>query len=64
MRKKETVDQERKEAVRKWDQWKEGLGFWEQEDAETERMRLEIEAVGKRLDACWEISKRYGLFND
>jgi hypothetical protein len=64
MRKKETVDQERKEAVRKWEQWKEGLGFWEQEDAETERMRLEIEAVGKRLDACWEISKRYGLFND
>ena len=64
MRKKETVEADRVEAIRKWEQWKNGLSYFEQFDVQRERDRIEIIAVGQRLEACWDISKRYGLFND
>ena len=64
LRKKETIETDRKEATRKWDQWQQGLSYFEQNDVQHERDRIEIIAVGQRLEACWDISKRYGLFND
>jgi hypothetical protein len=64
LRKKEQIDLERKEAIRSWEQWKDGLNYFEQYDVQPERDRIEILSVGKRLDACWEIAKRYALFND
>ena len=64
MRKKETIETDRKEAVRKWEQWQSGLSYFEQNDVQRERDRIEIISVGQRLEACWDISKRYGLFND
>ena len=64
LRKKEQIDIEKKEAIRKWEQWKSDLNYFEQYDVQPERDRIEIAAVGARLDAAWEIAKRYGLFND
>lgn len=64
LRKKEQLEQEKKDAVQRWEQWKQGLTYFEQFDVQPERDRIEIVAVGQRLDSCWEIAKRYGLFND
>ena len=64
MRKKEQIDIDRREAIRAWEQWKEGLSYFEQFDVQPERDKIEIKAVGQRLEACWDIGKRYGLFND
>ena len=63
-RRKETIENDKKEAVRKWEQWQTSLSYFEQNDVQRERDRIEIIAVGQRLEACWDISKRYGLFND
>lgn len=64
LRKKEEIELSKKESIRKWEAWKDGLNYFEQYDVQPERDRIEIIAVGQRLDACWEIAKRYGLFND
>jgi hypothetical protein len=64
MKAKETIINDRVEATRKWDQWQASLSYFEQNDVQRERDRIEIIAVGQRLEACWDISKRYGLFND
>jgi len=63
-KKKETIDTERKERIQKWEQWKQGLTYFEQYDVQNQRDMIEIEAVGKRLEACWDLSKRFGLLND
>jgi len=63
-RKKEQIEIDRKDALRKWESWKENLGYFEQGDVEPERTRIEVIAVGQRLDSCWDIAKRYGLFNE
>lgn len=64
LKKKEQIDQEKQENIRKWNIWKDKLGYWEQYDAQIERDKIEVIAVGERLDHCWEMAKRYGLFND
>ena len=63
-RKKEQIDLDKKEQIRRWEQWKNGLNYFEQYDVQPERDRIEIMAVGQLLDSCWDIAKRYGLFND
>lgn len=64
MQKKESIENEKQDSIRKWKQWVERLGFLEQGDAEIERLRIEIAGIEERLAACWDIAKRYGLFND
>lgn len=64
MRTKETIENDKKESVRKWEQWQAGLSYFEQNDVQRERDRIEIIAVGQRLELCWDISKRNGLFVD
>jgi len=64
LRKKEEVEVEKTENIRQWEKWKEGLTYFEQSDVSLQRDRIEIAAIAKKLDCCWDISKRYGLFND
>lgn len=64
LRRKEQIDIEKKESIRKWEQWKDGLNYFEQYDVQPERDRIEIIAVGQRLDLCWEVAKRYSLFTE
>lgn len=64
LRKKEQIDQDKNENIRKWNVWKDKLGYWEQYDAQVERDKIEVMAIGERLDHCWETCKRFGLFND
>jgi len=64
LRAKELIDNDKKEQIRKWEQWKEGLNYFEQYDVQPERDRIEIMAVGRRLESCFDIAKRHGLFND
>jgi hypothetical protein len=62
--KKEQIENDKNENIRKWNVWKETLGYWEQGDAQQQRHTIEVAAIGERLEACWDISKRHGLFND
>ena len=64
MRKKEQIELEKKDSIRSWELWKEGLSYFEQYDVQPERDKIEIRAVGQRLESCFDIAKRYGLFND
>jgi hypothetical protein len=63
-RKKEQIEIDHKESVRKWEELKDKLGWLEQDDVKTERDRIEVLAIGQRLEVCWDVGKRFGLFND
>lgn len=64
LRRKETIENDRKEAVRKWEQWKETLNYFEQFDVQPQRDVIEINSIKERLEAAWDIAKRYALFNE
>jgi len=64
LKKKEQIDLDKQENIRKWKVWMEKLGYLEQNDAQLERDKIEVISIGERLDHCWEMAKRYGLFND
>ena len=61
---KEQSNQEKGETVREWEQWKEGLHYWDQYSAQSKRDSIEVMYLDKYRAKCWDISKRYGLFND
>lgn len=64
MKKKEDISNEKQENIRKWNVWKEKLGYLEQADVEVERNKIEIASIGELLNYCWELSNKSGLFND
>lgn len=64
LRNKEKITMEKEESIRNWKQWQEKLGHWEQYDVQIEKDKIEAAAIGEQINSCWDISKRYGLFND
>ena len=61
---KEQIDNEKVEAIRDWENWKQGLNYWAQYDAQPRREIIEIKSLEALKEACFAIGKRYGLFND
>jgi len=64
LRYREQSNTEKAETVREWEQWREGLDYWRQYDVQPKRDSIEVMYLDKLRDKCWDISKRYGLFND
>lgn len=65
LRAKDDVETEKREKKQRYQQDRDRLGFFERQDIErTMEREIEIESVGKRLQSCWEIATKRGLFND
>jgi hypothetical protein len=65
MREKEQIENDKKEKMQKYDVDKKRLGYFERQDVErTMEREIEIEAVSKRLQNCWDVANKRGLFND
>ena len=65
LREKETIEQEKKEKLQRYEVDKKRLGYFERQDIEqTMEREIEIEAVSKRLQNCWDVANKRGLFND
>jgi hypothetical protein len=44
---------------------KKRLGYFERQDVEqTMEREIEISAVARRLENCWDVANKRGLFND
>jgi len=64
-REKETIDTDKKEKMQRYEVDKKRLGYFERQDVEqTMEREIEIEAVAKRLQNCWDVANKRGLFND
>lgn len=64
-REKETILNEKRERMQRYEQEKQRLGFFERQDIERSMERdIEIDAVGRRLQNCWDVANKRGLFND
>ena len=65
LREKETIEQDKKEKLQRYEIDKKRLGYFERQDIEqTMEREIEIEAVSKRLQNCWDVANKRGLFND
>ena len=65
LREKESINEWKKLEIQKYQQAKELIGFFERQDIERSMpVNIEVSAVGRRLENCWDVSKRHGLFND
>jgi hypothetical protein len=64
-REKETIETDKKEKMQRYELDKKRLGYFERQDVEqTMEREIEIEAVAKRLQNCWDVANKRGLFND
>ena len=65
LREKENIEQEKKEKMQRYEVDKKRLGYFERQDIEqTMEREVEIESVSKRLQNCWDVANKRGLFND
>jgi len=64
LQKKQSIEQDKQENIRRWNVWKEKLGWWEQYDSQRERDRIESLALGEMIEAARTVSVDNGLFND
>ena len=65
LREKETIEIEKKEKIQRYEVDKKRLGYFERQDIEqTMEREVEIAAVAKRLENCWDVANKRGLFND
>lgn len=65
LREKEIIDNDKKEKMQKYEVDKKRLGYFERQDVErTMEREIEIEAVARRLQNCWDVANKRGLFND
>lgn len=65
LREKEIIETDKKEKMQRYEVDKKRLGYFERQDVEqTMEREIEIEAVAKRLQNCWDVANKKGLFND
>jgi hypothetical protein len=65
LREKENIELEKKEKMQRYEVDKKRLGYFERQDVEqTMEREIEIAAVAKRLENCWDVASKRGLFND
>ena len=65
LREKESIEIEKKEKIQRYEVDKKRLGYFERQDIEqTMEREVEIAAVAKRLENCWDVANKRGLFND
>lgn len=63
-RKRELINNDYNERIRKWQQTAETIGYLEQYDSQEERDWIEIIALGERLEASWKIYNESGIKNE
>lgn len=64
-REKEFIDTDKKEKMQRYEVDKKRLGYFERQDVEqTMEREIEISAVARRLENCWDVANKRGLFND
>lgn len=62
---KDQIELEKKQRFQQYEQMRERIGYFERYDIEKQMpVDIETESVGKRLQSCWSLSRKHGLFNE